>query len=81
MRILVSNKIKVENYNQEVLDYCKENLVMDNPEFYKREQQGRWTGNTQREFVLYERVGTDLLLPFGCLRPRWLCFGSQQGWT
>ena len=76
MRILVSNKIKVENYNQEVLDYCKENLVMDNPEFYKREQQGRWTGNTQREFVLYERVGTDLLLPFGCFKELWRRFGG-----
>lgn len=77
MRILVSNKIKIENYTQEVLDYCKETLVLQNPEFYKREAQGRWTGNTQREFVLYERVGTDLLLPFGCLKELWNRFGAK----
>lgn len=77
MRILVSNKIKIENYIQEVLDYCKETLVLPNPEFYKREAQGRWTGNTQREFVLYERVGTDLLLPFGCFKDLWQRFGSK----
>lgn len=77
MRILVSNKIKVENYTQEVLDFCKETLVLPNPEFYKREAQGRWTGNTQREFVLYERVGADLLLPFGCFKELWQRFGNK----
>ena len=74
MRILVSNKIKIEDYTQEVLDYCKETLVLPNPEFYKREQQGRWTGNTQREFVLYEKIGRDLLLPFGCMKDLWKRF-------
>ena len=77
MRILVSNKIKIENYTQEVLDYCKQTLVLPNPEYYKREAQGRWTGNTQKEFVLYERVGNDLLLPFGCFKELWQRFGSK----
>ena len=77
MRILVSNKIKIENYSQEVLDYCKQNLVLPNPEFYKREAQGRWTGNTQREFVLYERVGNHLLVPFGCFKELWRIFGGK----
>lgn len=77
MRILVSNKIKIENYTQEVLDYCKQTLVLPNPEYYKREAQGRWTGNTQRKFVLYERVGNDLLLPFGCFKELWQRFGGK----
>lgn len=77
MRILVSNKIKVENYTQEVLDYCKETLVLSNPEFYKLEAQGRWTGNTQREFVLYEKIGEDLLLPFGCFKDLFSRFRNQ----
>jgi len=77
MKILVSNKIKIENYSQEVLDYCKQTLVLPNPEYYKREAQGRWTGNTQKEFVLYERVGNDLLLPFGCFKELWQRFGGK----
>lgn len=77
MKILVSNKIKIENYTQEVLDYCKQTLVLPNPEYYKREAQGRWTGNTQREFVLYERIGNDLLLPFGCFKELWQRFGGK----
>lgn len=81
MRILVSNKIKIENYTQEILDYCKETLVLSNPEYYKKEAQGRWTGNTQREFVLYERVGNDLLLPFGCFRELWKRFANRCEWV
>ena len=81
MRILVNNKIKIENYTQEVLDYCKETLVLSNPEYYKKEAQGRWTGNTQKEFVLYERVGNDLLLPFGCFRELWKRFANRCEWV
>lgn len=77
MKIIVSNKIKVQDYSQEMLDYCKNNLVLDNPEFYKKQAQGRWTGNTQQQFVLYERIGNDLLLPFGCLRDLWQQFGKK----
>ena len=81
MRILVNNKIKIENYTQEVLDYCKETLVLSNPEYYKKEAQGRWTGNTQKEFILYERVGNDLLLPFGCFRELWKRFANRCEWV
>lgn len=75
MRILVSNKIKIENYTQDVLNYCRENLVLDNPEYYKKQAQGRWLGDTQKQFILWERVGGDLLLPFGCFKDLWDRFG------
>ena len=39
MKILVSNKIKVQDYTQEMLDYCKSKLVLPNPEFYKKQAQ------------------------------------------
>ena len=77
MRILVSNKIKIENYTDEVLDYCRSSLVLDNPEYYKKQAQGRWLGNTQKQFVLYERNGKDLLLPFGCLKDLMNIFGNK----
>lgn len=77
MRVLISNKIKIENYTDEALQYCRENLILPNPEFYKLEAQGRWTCNTQREFVLFERIGHDLLLPFGCLKDLWRLFGGK----
>lgn len=77
MRILISNKIKIEDYTEEAMQYCRENLILPNPEFYKKQEQGRWTGNTLREFVLFERSGHDLLLPFGCLKDLWRLFGGK----
>jgi hypothetical protein len=40
---------------------------LPNPDFYKLQNMGKWTGNTPRDIVLYERVGDDLVLPFGCI--------------
>jgi superfamily II DNA or RNA helicase len=77
MRIIASNKIKIEGYTHDVLAYCKEHLVIDNPEYYKKQAQGRWLGNTQKEFVLYEKNGKDLLLPFGCLQDLWKEFRCE----
>lgn len=78
MRFIVSNKIKVEDYTQDVAEYCSQFLVVSNPEYYKKEAMGKWTGNTQKEFVLYEKNGRDLLLPFGCFKDLWKRFGKSS---
>lgn len=65
MNFCLKNKVFVENYTSEMLDYCKENLTFDNPDFIKKEVMGKWTGNTLRKIVLFEKVGNNLLLPFG----------------
>ena len=67
MRVLIDNKIFIENPSPEISEWCKENLIIDNPDFYKKEKLGKWTGNTPKTIWLYEKHGTDLLLPFGCI--------------
>lgn len=67
MQITVSNKITVKEPNPAMLGYCKA-LTLDNPEYHKLANMGKWTGNTPREIVLYERVGDELILPFGCIK-------------
>lgn len=67
MLINVSNKLYIENPTQEVRDYCKEHLVVQNPDYAKKERMGLWVGNTPRTFTLYERLGDGLALPFGCI--------------
>lgn len=66
MEITVSNKITIENPTPVMLEYCKA-LTLPNPDFYKLQNMGKWTGNTPRDIVLYERVGDTLILPFGCI--------------
>lgn len=71
MEIEVGSKIRVRQATDSLLRWCRENLVLDNPDFFKKERMGKWTGNTPRKIVLYETIGTDLLLPFGCLQSLW----------
>lgn len=68
MNVRVANKIYIKNPTQAIRDYCWQNLVLDNPEYHKKERMGLWVGNTPREIVLFERDGDDLILPFGCFK-------------
>ena len=65
MRIRLSNKLYIEDAPKWLIDWCFYNLIVKNPDFYKKERMGKWTGNTPREIVLYEKNGNTLILPFG----------------
>ena len=67
MQIIVGNKIRVIDYTPEILQWCHENLVLDNPEYCKKERMGLWCGNIPKEIFLYEKNGNELILPFGCV--------------
>lgn len=65
MNFILSNKLTIENPTPEMLAYCKSTLSFPNPDYIKREEKGKWTGNTQREIVLFERAGNRIYIPFG----------------
>ena len=67
MYFIAGNKIEIYDYTADILQWCKDNLVLHNPDFDKKERMGLWTGNTPREFCLYERDAKKLVLPFGCV--------------
>lgn len=71
MKIKVCEKVKIENPTPTIEKWCKEHLVVDNPDYYKKERMGKWTGNTPRTISLYERIGNELWIPFGCIREIW----------
>lgn len=78
MRIRVGNKIIIENATAEVREWCKSNLVLDNPDYYKKERLGKWTGNTPQKIWLYEQMGLDLWVPFGCLKDIWKIIKAHE---
>ena len=66
----ISNKIYVkstEPYYKEILKYCKENLVLNNPEYVKKERMGFWVGNTPKKLTYFEINQDTLILPFGLI--------------
>lgn len=68
MDITIANRLYVYDYTQEAYAWCRENLVLQNPDYYKKEKMGKWTGNTPKEIALFEKFGkTCLWLPFGCI--------------
>lgn len=65
MDFYLKNKVLIQNFTPEMLAYCKSTLSFPNPDYLKKQAMGKWTGNTQREIVLYERAGNRLYIPFG----------------
>ena len=67
MQITIANKISITDISDEVLNYINLNLVIANPEYEKKRRMGFWMGKTPQKLYLYERVGKDYILPYGCL--------------
>lgn len=71
MKIRIRNRLIISDPIPAVKAYCEKNLVLDNPDYYKLERMGKWTGNTPKKLYLYEVMGDALWLPFGCLQDVW----------
>lgn len=68
MDIKISNEITINKPTPEILTWCKQNLVIDNPDYAKKERMGLWVGNTPRTLSLYKRNGEAVILPIGAFR-------------
>lgn len=77
MQIFVGAKIIVCDPTEDVKNWCRHHLVLDNPDYHKKEKMGVWTGNTPKQIVLYEVFGDDWHLPFGCLDMLWRKYGNK----
>ena len=85
MRAIVSSGIVIgaDNDAEDKMLYkwCKDNLVVDNPDYFKKQAMGKWTGNTPQTIALYEQVGNDYRIPFGCLQRLWKLVGKNCQWS
>lgn len=65
MRITVSNDITIENPTTAIIKFCDTNLKINNPEYFKKLQMGRWIGSTPTQLYLYAKDGNKLHIPSG----------------
>ena len=49
MKIKLSNKLYITDAPKWLYKWCYNNLVLPNPDFYKKERLGKWTGNITEE--------------------------------
>ena len=62
---------------QKLITYLKEKLELDNPEFYKLQKMGKWTGKVERRLILYQKIQNGFLLPFGTLQDIYNLFSKE----
>ena len=55
----------------EYFPWLKDMLEWDNPEYFKKEQQGKSTWKTPKKIRLWQLRGSDFVVPFGMLQLLW----------
>ena len=60
MQVTISNEIFITSPTPEIVSWARENLVIPNPEYSKKQRMGLWTGNTEKQLYLYYVDGVTL---------------------
>lgn len=81
MNVRVKNRLIIREPTKEIIRYCKDYLIIDNPDYYKLERMGKYTGGTSQKIWLYESMGDELWLPFGCLNDVWRLHPVQDDYS
>ena len=81
MKIYVSSYIAIEDSTTEILSWIIDNLTLENPQFYKLEKMGKYTGNTPQEIKLYQCGRRTVVVPFGCIADLWKLHPIIDDWT
>lgn len=65
MKVTISNEIYIQDPSPELIRWARENLIIPNPEYSKKQRMGLWTGNTEKQLYLFYVDGDTLALPCG----------------
>ena len=68
MKVTISNEITIQEPVQDIMDWCKRELVLPNPDYTKKERMGLWVGNTPRTLQLYKINGNSVIVPIGAFQ-------------
>ena len=68
MRVIYGKDIRLVDFPADVIRSIKRVLTFDNPDYYTKSSLGKYVGNIQREIVLWQRDGSDLIVPYGMRR-------------
>lgn len=77
--MFISNKITItpeDKYYLDIREYCRKNLILDNPEYIKKVRMGFWVGNTPSHLHHFEIDENNIIVPFGMID-----VFKQNGWV
>jgi len=68
MNAVADNCIRIHDCSIQLEAYLKNLLQWPNPDYQKKVEMGRSTWNTPRDIILWQKAGSDLIVPFGMLQ-------------
>lgn len=68
MEIIIDNILRIKDPSKEILQYCKKELEINNPQYIQNQYLGFSTYKIPKKLCWYEKRGNDIIVPFGCLR-------------
>lgn len=71
MKIILDSQIKIQNPSSAIMDFCKKELTIINPEIQKKQSMGFWTGNIPRNIKMYSINENTYILPMGEIDNIW----------
>lgn len=73
----IKNELIIDNPTSAMREWCRNNLIIPNPQYAKAEAMGKWTGNIPKTLQMYYAVGSQLRLPFGIARKFYKLFKND----
>ena len=73
----ITNELIIDNPTNAMREWCRDNLIIPNPQYAKAEAMGKWTGNIAKTLQMYYIVGSQLRLPFGIARKFYKLFKND----
>lgn len=67
MKIIIDNTLRIKNPTKEILNYCKSELEIDNPQYIQNQYLGFSTYKIPKKLRWFEKREEDIIIPFGCL--------------
>lgn len=65
-KLIVKNDLTLIDPPQYIIDKLNNELIIDNPEYIKKEKRGLWLGNTPKKLTLFiKKDENTYILPFG----------------
>jgi len=71
MKIIIDSQIHIQFPSKEIVDFCKKELTIKNPEIQKKMAMGFWTGNLPQHIKMYSINEESYILPIGEIENVW----------
>lgn len=71
MQIKINSQIYIHNPSAKIKEFCRNNLIIKNPDVQKKKNMGFWAGNVSKTLKMFSIKDGDYVLPIGEIDNIW----------